>query len=75
MCKVTDLKVGDVVDLAGDRYADPQNTVEAMARSYHLVNCVEEEAGWVAVQFLGWGTICFPPHHVIAAKGYVEWRA
>lgn len=75
MTKVTDLRTLDMVDLAGDRYADPQGTVDIFSRFHQVVGDISEESGWLAVECAGWGTICFPPHHVIAVVGRVTVRA
>jgi hypothetical protein len=61
--KVSDLKEGDLVDLQGDKFADP-NENPTFESEYQIVESIEiESAGCIAVHFTGFDTVGFPPDH------------
>jgi hypothetical protein len=66
---VSDLDVGDVVDLHLDRYADPAGSDPAYGFEYAEVTCVEAEVdGWVRVHFEGFSPVSFPADHPLQAN-------
>ncbi len=65
---VKDLRVGDVVDLEGDEYADPDHDVVDYVYEYQVVGSIEIEAreGEVhVVVFEDDHVVAFPPLHEI----------
>lgn len=61
---------GDLVDLAGDIYADPDNSPE-LDSEYQTVGSVEQETPeCVAVSFEGFDLVGFPTGHMV--KVFVE---
>lgn len=67
-----DLQPGDMVDLEGDPFADPERSNIALDCEYQIVCDVEREtAGCVAVGFEGFDVIGFPPGHHLRVAGRV----
>lgn len=63
---ISELQVGDVIDLEGDEYADPNQDVSTFQMLYVEVASVEVESpGCIAVGIEGVGTFGFPPTHTI----------
>lgn len=64
--RVDELKPGDLVDLEDDEFADPNGTNETFPFKYVEVEKVERETIiCVAVAFLGFNVVGFPPDHVV----------
>ena len=64
--RVADLRVGDLVDLAGDKYADDGTNDATLAFEYvEVVEVVQETPTCVAVGFEGFDVVGFPPDHVV----------
>jgi hypothetical protein len=72
--RVSDLKPGDLVDLYGDPFADPdQNPRHSHEFEYATVcEVIPETPGCVAVGFEGFDIVGFPPEHVLVFAGRVE---
>ena len=67
---VRDLKRGDLVDLEGDRFADPQgNNPMFQTELMHVTNVTRETEACTAVAFEGWDVCGFPPDHVVTVGG------
>ena len=66
---VRDLVVGDMVDLAGDHYADPKRDQPALECEYQIVSWLEVETpACICVFFEGF--VCgFPPEHLVKLAG------
>lgn len=63
MTKAKDLELGALVDLAGDRYADPDGTDFEWECEYGMVTDVElETPNCVLIEFSG-RVFGFPPDH------------
>ncbi len=59
-----DVRIGDLVDLEGDTYADPRHDHAALASLYQTVCEVERETETcVAIGFEGFDLVGFPPDH------------
>lgn len=64
--RVDELKPGDLVDLEGDEFADPNGTNETFPFEYTEVEEAKRETSTcVAVAFLGFDVVGFPPDHVV----------
>jgi hypothetical protein len=61
---VSELRLGDQVDLEGDKFADPRLDKPALQSEYQRVVSVEREStNCIAVAFEGFDLIGFPPDH------------
>jgi hypothetical protein len=71
--QVSELRVGDLVDLEGDPYADPRrDPMNCFEFELAEVASVEREtADCVAVGFEGFDVVGFPPHHIVTARRYI----
>ncbi len=66
------VKVGDMVDLEGDTYADPNRDSLAFECEYAIVFEVDREtADCVAIYFDGCA-FGFPPDHLLKVEGHKE---
>jgi len=64
--RVSDLKIGDLVDLEGDRYADPNRDHISFGFEYQEVATIEHETpDCIAVGFEGFDVVGFPPWHMV----------
>ena len=62
--KVTDLQVGDLADLCGDRFADPTGENPVFPFEYQEVTSITKETPYcVAVRFESFDTVGFPVWH------------
>lgn len=62
---IKDLRPGDMVDLEGDKYADPDGGNAMLADRLHEVDFVEVETrGCTCVDFLDY-SCGFPPDHEV----------
>lgn len=67
--RAIDLIEGDLVDLEGDQYADPDNDNQIYPYLLHTVSNVEQETdSCVAVTFEGGPTIGFPLNHQLRVE-------
>lgn len=63
--KISELKVGDLVDLASDKYADKGECPE-FEFEYREVEAIEVETpGCTAVYFVNAPCVGFPPDHMV----------
>jgi hypothetical protein len=78
--RVSDLKPGDLVDLYGDPFADPNQDPRHCHEFEYATVCevIPETPGCVAVSFHllrgfeGFDIVGFPPEHVLVFAGRVE---
>ena len=64
--RIKDLQIGDLVDLEGDPYADPQRDNHWFQCEYLMVNDVDHETpDCTAIWFEGWDCCGFPPSHEV----------
>ena len=64
--RIDQLNVGDLVDLEGDPYADPNHTNPAFPFEYAEVCEIERETpNCIAVGFEGFDVVGFPPDHTV----------
>ena len=60
----TEIKVGDMIDLEGDTYADPARDHPWMESEYAIVTEVDHETSeCVAIGFESFDLVGFPTHH------------
>lgn len=65
------LRVGDLVDLAGDPFADPNSDDISLDCEYAVVCEINREADdCIAVGFEGFDVIGFPPDHIVWVGGH-----
>ena len=65
---VKDLKEGDLVDLEGDIYADPDHDKPLLVDTYQEVDRLEPEGeGCICVYFVDF-TCAFPPEHRVRVQ-------
>lgn len=63
---VSELKPGDLVDLQGDKYADPNNDHPELEFELQVVDAVERETDTcIAIWFDDFDCVGFPPDHVV----------
>lgn len=68
---VSALEPGDILDLAGDTYADPAGDNVAFEFEYATVAAVEVETpACIRVDIEGGPSIGFPPGHIVARYGH-----
>lgn len=66
---IEQLQIGDLVDLAGDQYADPHRSTPWLDYQFAEVVEIERETDYcIAVSFEGFDIVGFPPQHIV----YVE---
>jgi hypothetical protein len=71
MTPVSMLRVGDLVDLAGDPFADPESDNISLECEYAVVCEVAREADdCIAVGFEGFDVVGFPPDHIVWVGGH-----
>lgn len=64
--KVSELAPGNLVDLEGDKYADPRHEHVMLQSQYVEVVSIEQETPHcVAVGFEGFDVVGFPPDHMV----------
>jgi hypothetical protein len=65
---------GDLIDLEGDQFADPDCNHPALASEYAQVIEVEEEDGGrcIAISFEGFDIVGFPRNHLLNIVGYSD---
>lgn len=67
---VADLKPGDMIDLEGDLFADPERADPYLASQYATVDCIEQETrDCVRVDFEEGPSIGFPTSHRVRFGG------
>lgn len=67
---VIELRPGDLVDLEGDAFADPEYRNPAFPFELAAVAAVERETfDCVAVAFEGFDVVGFPPSHFVQVRG------
>lgn len=67
--RAIDLIEGDLVDLEGDQYADPDNDNPSYPYLLHTVSYIEQETdNCVAVTFEGGPTVGFPIDHQLRVE-------
>lgn len=67
--RVRDLKVGDLADLEGDRYADPLHSNPLLEFEYAEIEAITPETPTcTCVWFLGFDAVGFPPDHLVRIK-------
>lgn len=65
-----DVQVGDLVDLEGDRYADPDSDNVALQYLYLEVGAVEQETPeCVLISFESFDAVGFPTNHELRVQG------
>ena len=70
-----DLRVGDIVDLEGDKFADRNNDNIDFEYEYQTVaevnhdTCEYQDGDCIAIGFEGFGTVGFPPDHPVKRVG------
>lgn len=68
---VRDLMVGDMIDLAGDQYADPEGDNIAYDCEYAVVcEITRETSSCTVIHCEGGPSIGFPPEHMIPCAGH-----
>ena len=70
LVKIRDLKPGDMVDLAGDEFADAYHENMVLEYQFAVVDEVEEETPTCFVLHSEASTCGFPPDHVVAVGGH-----
>jgi hypothetical protein len=63
--KVKDLRPGDLVDLEGDKYADPNNNPTFQCLYAMVIDTKRESRECIAVEFDGFDVVGFPPNHTV----------
>ena len=67
--QVRQLRIGDLVDLEGDGFADPQRKHTQFESELAEVVAIENETpGCIAVSFEGFDTVGFPPDHFVRVR-------
>ena len=59
------IRVGDMIDLENDDYADPRHEPR-MASNYWIVSNVNDEGPCIAITFDGLDQIGFPRNHLLS---------
>jgi len=68
---IRDLKPGDLIDLAGDAWADPNGDIISYECEYATVAAVEiETPDCTCVHFEGDASVGFPPNHMVPIGGH-----
>lgn len=63
------LRVGDLIDLQGDVFADPHHASRYFACAWQIVATVEPEGdGCVAIVIEGFDVVGFPPGHYVRVR-------
>lgn len=69
MTRPLDLRAGDMVDLEGDPYADPDHDIQSFQFLYMEVTVVEQETPeCVRVNFADWDSCGFPVDHELTRR-------
>jgi hypothetical protein len=68
---VSDVTPNDVIDLEGDKYADPDGADPIFRFVYAVVGEVEQESPGVLLLHTNHGTFAFPPNHEVTVVGDV----
>lgn len=67
----SELRIGDLVDLEGNLYADPDGTSDLLRFELVEVVSVEREEPWcVAVGFEGFDVVGFPPDTLLKMRRF-----
>lgn len=75
MTRAKNVKVGDLVDLEGDEYADPGNDQPYLQDQYVEVIEVEQETPeCVLIAFEGYGLVGFPTLHKLNVVDQDHWQ-
>lgn len=73
MVAVKDIKVGDMLDLAADKYADPLGMrIEFECEYVTVCEVIPETPGCIALGFEGIDVFGFPPDHLLKVHGHDE---
>lgn len=71
LTKVSDICIGDRIDLEGDAYADPDRSHIAFEFEYALVTGIERETpGCTCLYIEGVDAFGFPPDHMIEVASH-----
>jgi hypothetical protein len=66
MKRVSELRLGDMIDLEGDRYADPDSANPAFECEYAVVDYIERETSdCILIGIEGGDNFGFPPDHLV----------
>ena len=65
---VNELKIGDSIDLEGDKYADPNGDNVALASEWQEVYSLERETPTCIVIETPYITVGFPVDHVVRVR-------
>jgi hypothetical protein len=69
--KVRDIKPGDIIDLAGDQYADPNHDNVTYEYEYAVVGgVIHETPDCIVLCIEGVDHIGFPPDHLVMLAGH-----
>lgn len=64
--RIDQLKIGDMVDLRGDQYADPGSLCPWFEFEYAIVDYIEiETSNCTTIGFEGFDIVGFPPNHTV----------
>jgi hypothetical protein len=64
-CYIHNLQPGDMVDLEGDQFADPNNSNQFLEYEYTTVESMVEETSECTVIYFEGMTVGFPPNHIV----------
>ena len=68
MLPVNELKIGDFIDMEGDKYADPNGDNVALAYEWQEVYSLERETPTCIVIETPYITVGFPVDHVVRVR-------
>lgn len=63
--RIDELKIGDLVDLANDKFADPNGTNQEFSFEYLTVREIDRETPSCIVVYFDDYACGFPPSHVV----------
>lgn len=66
--KISELEVGDLVDLEGDQFADPKHDNFLFECEYQVVAEIETETPDCTVVYFDGGAFGFPPQHIVEVQ-------
>jgi hypothetical protein len=69
--RISELVVGDYVDLEGDEFADPKHDHPYFESEYEVVECIEKESkNCICVHFENSNPVGFPPDHLVSVSAH-----